>query len=39
MSFRKNTKSKSQEKKKEKEIVIENLYNMFEGREKIHDAF
>ena len=38
MSFRKNTKPKSQEKKKEKEIVIENLY-MFEGREKIHDAF
>ena len=39
MNFRKNTKTKSQEKKQEKEIVLENLYNFFEGREKILDAF
>ena len=26
-------------KKQEKEIVLENLYNFFEGREKILDAF
>ena len=40
MSFRKNTKPKGQEKKeKEKQIVLENLYNFFEVREKILDAF
>ena len=39
MNFRKNTKPRSQEKKREKEIVLENLYNFFEGREKILDAF
>ena len=39
MNFRKNTKPKSQEKKQEKEIVLENLYNFFEGREKVLDAF
>ena len=39
MNFRKNTKPRSQEKKQEKEIVLENLYNIFEGREKILDAF
>ena len=39
MNFRKNTNSRSQEKKQEKEIVLENLYNFFEGREKILDAF
>ena len=39
MSFRKNTKSRSQEKKQEKETVLENLYNFFEGIEKILDAF
>ena len=39
MSFRKNAKSRSQEKKREKEIVLQNLYNFFEGREKILDAF
>ena len=26
-------------KKQEKEIVLENLYNIFEGREKVLDAF
>ena len=39
MNFRKNTKPRSQEKKQEKEIVLENLYNFWEGREKILDAF
>ena len=39
MNFRKNTKPRSQEKKQEKEIVLKNLYNFFEGREKILDAF
>ena len=31
INFRKNTKPKSQEKKQEKEIVLENLYNSSEG--------
>ena len=26
-------------KKQEKEIVLENLYNIFEGREKVLDVF
>ena len=32
-------KPRSHEKKQEKKIVLENLYNFFEGREKILDAF
>ena len=39
MTFRKNTKPRSQEKKRQKEIVLQNLYNFFEGREEIIDAF
>ena len=39
MNFRKNTKPRSQEKEREKEIVLQNLYNFFEGREKILDSF
>ena len=39
MSFRKIRNQRVKKEKKEKEIVIENLYNLFEGREKIHDAF
>ena len=39
MNFRKNTKPKSQEKTQEKEIVLKNLYNFFQGREKILDTF
>ena len=39
MIFRKNTKPRSQEKKQEKEIVLKILYNFFDGREKIVDAF
>ena len=34
MSFK-----RSQEEKQEKEIVLENLCNFFEGREKVLDAF
>ena len=33
MKFTKNTKPRSQEKKREKKIVLEKLYNFFEGRE------
>ena len=39
MNFREKTKPRSQEKKQDKEIVLENLYNFFEGREKTLDAF
>ena len=39
LNFRKNSKPKSQEKKQEKEIVLKNLYNFFEGRHKTLDAF
>ena len=39
MNFRENTKPRNQEQKREKEIVLENLYNIFEGREKILDTF
>ena len=39
MIFRKNTKPRNEEKKREKEIVLQNLYNFFEGREKVLDAF
>ena len=39
MNFRKNTKPRSHEKIQEKEIVLENLYNFFQGREKILDAY
>ena len=39
INFRKNTKPRSQEKKREKEIVLQKLYNFFEGREKVLDAF
>ena len=38
MSFKKNTKPRSQEKKQEKEILLENLYNFYEGREKSFDT-
>ena len=39
MNFKKNTKPRSPEKKREKEIVLKNLYNFWEGRKKILDAF
>ena len=38
MSFKKNTKPRSQEKKQEKEVLLENLYNFYEGREKSFDT-
>ena len=38
MKFKKYTKPRSQEKKQEKNAVLENLYNFWEGREKILDA-
>ena len=38
-NFRKRTKLRSQEKKREKKIVLQNLYNFFEGRQKVLDAF
>ena len=39
MDLRKNTKPRSEEKKQEKEVVLQNLYNLLEGREKTLDAF
>ena len=39
INFKKQKKPRSQEKKREKEIVLQNLYIFFEGREKILDAF
>ena len=39
MSFTKHTEPRSQEKKRKKETVFQNLYNFFEGREKSLDAF
>ena len=39
MDFRKNTKPRSEEKKQEKEVVLQNLYNLLEGGEKTLDAF
>ena len=39
MSFRKNTKPMSQVKKREKEIDLKNVYNFFEGREKVVNTF
>ena len=39
MNFRKNMKPRSQEKIRQKETVLENLHNFFEGREKIIGTF
>ena len=39
INFKKHTKPRSQEKNQEKEIVLQNLYNFFEGRKKIIDVF
>ena len=39
MNFRKRSKPQGPEKEQEKEIVLENLYNFFEGREKVLHAF
>ena len=39
MNFKKNTKPKSQDLKQEKEIVLKNMHNFFECREKSLEAF
>ena len=39
MNFKKNMKPRSPEKKQEKEIILQKLYNIFGGREKILYAF
>ena len=39
MNFKKNMKARSPEKKQEKLIVLKNLYKLWQGREKIYDAF
>ena len=39
MNFIKTTKPKSLKKKQEKEILLKNLYNFYEGREKVLNAF
>ena len=39
MNFRKETKPRSPEKKTRKRIVLKNLYNFFEGRKKVANAF
>ena len=39
INFKKNTNPRRQEKKQEKQIVLNNLDNFFEGRENIFDAF
>ena len=38
MNFKKKTKPRSPEKKQEKEIVLQNLYNFFESKEKVLNA-
>ena len=39
MNFKKNTKSRNRGKKQEKEIVLKNLYDFWQGREKVLNAF
>ena len=39
IDFKKNTKPRSGEKKQEKRNVLQNLYNLFEGRERVLNAF
>ena len=39
MNFKKKVKPKSPEKKQQKEDVLKNLYNLFEGRERVLNAF
>ena len=39
MNFRKQVKLKNTEKKQQKENVLQNLYNFFEGRERVLNAF
>ena len=39
MNLRKQVKPKNTEKKQQKEDVLKNLYNLFDGREKVLNAF
>ena len=39
LNFKKREKPKSPEKKQEKEAVLKNVYNLFEGRERVLNAF
>ena len=39
LNFRKEVKPKNPEKKQQKEDVLENLYNLFEGRERVLNVF
>ena len=39
MNFRKQVKPKSPEKKQQKEDVLQNSYNLFEGRERVLNTF
>ena len=39
MNFKKKTKSQHLEKNQERKDVLENLYNFFQGREKVLNAF
>ena len=39
MNFRDKTKPQDEEKKQKKKDVLKNLYNFFEGREKVLNAF
>ena len=39
MNFKKKTKPKNPVKKQEKEMVVKTLYNFFNGREKVLNAF
>ena len=39
MDFKKNTRRQTSEKKQEKSYIIKDLYALFEGRERVFDAF
>ena len=39
MDFKKKTKPQNPEKKQEKKDILNNLYALFEGRERVLDAF
>ena len=39
LNFRKQVKLKNPEKKQKKEDILKNVYNLFEGRERVLNAF
>ena len=39
LNFKKKAKPKRPEKKQQKQDVLKNLYNLFEGRERVLNAF